>query len=79
MFGEMKLKVILNFKKKEEFMKELQELAQKRFDELTKQKTAIEAELKPLKEYLTITGATVKRGRKAGDKGGTIPPEVKKG
>lgn len=60
-------------------MKELQELAQKRFDELTQQKTAIEAELKPLKEYLAITGAAPKRGRKAGDKVGTISPEVKKG
>jgi len=51
------------------FMKELQELAQKRFDELTKQKTAIEAELKPLREYLNITGAIKKRGRKGGEKG----------
>jgi len=60
-------------------MKELQELAQKRFDELTKQKTAIEAELKPLKEYLAITGAvSVKRGRKA-VKDGLLSPEVKKG
>lgn len=50
-------------------MKELQELAQKRFDELTKQKTAIEAELKPLREYLNITGAIKKRGRKGGEKG----------
>jgi len=53
-------------------MQELQELAQKRFDELTKQKTAIEAELKPLREYLNITGAMAKRGRKAGEKGGAI-------
>jgi hypothetical protein len=53
-------------------MKELQELAQKRFDELTKQKTAIEAELKPLREYLNITGAMAKRGRKAGEKVGSI-------
>jgi len=53
-------------------MKELQELAQKRFDELSKQKAAIEAELKPLKEYLNITGAISKRGRKAGEKSGSI-------
>jgi hypothetical protein len=56
-------------------MKELQELAQHRFDELTKQKTAIEAELKPLREYLNITGAMAKRGRKAGEKGGAIQKE----
>jgi len=56
-------------------MQELQELAQKRFDELTKQKTAIEAELKPLREYLNITGAMAKRGRKAGDKSGSIQKE----
>lgn len=56
-------------------MKELQELAQKRFDELTKQKTAIEAELKPLKEYLSLIGALAKRGRKAGDKSGSIQNE----
>lgn len=57
-------------------MKELQELAHKRFDELTKQKTEIEAEIKPLKEYLNITGAMVKRGRKGGDKIGTIPQKT---
>jgi hypothetical protein len=57
-------------------MKELQVLAQERYDELTKQKTAIEAELKPLREYLNITGAIAKRGRKAGDKNGTIPEKA---
>lgn len=57
-------------------MNELQELAQKRFDELTEQKTAIEAELKPLREYLNITGAMAKRGRKAGDKGGSVQKET---
>lgn len=56
-------------------MKELQELAQKRFDELTKQKAAIEAELKPLREYLNITGAMARRGRKAGEKVGAIQKE----
>lgn len=59
-------------------MQELQELAQKRFDELTKKKTAIEAEMKPLKEYLNITGGAPKRGRKAGDHG-TVSSETKKG
>jgi hypothetical protein len=58
-------------------MKELQELAQKRFDELTKQKTEIEAEMKPLREYLNLKGAmaTPKRGRKAGEKVGAVSEE----
>lgn len=56
-------------------MQELQQLAQRRFDELTKQKTAIEAELKPLREYLNITGAMAKRCRKEGEKGGAIQKE----
>lgn len=53
-------------------MKELQELAMARYEELSKQKKAVEEEMKPLKEYLEIMGALNKRGRKAGDKDGTI-------